>query len=175
MAEDKEIIKYSLLTGIAAVAAPWALPKISELLSKGGFFDVSLQSVATIKVNGLGTLVNTGLTKYGAKILSVLPTNFGFQEYFTLFIGGVVFGLLGYLGLKYAVQPLLKAVGVGLTNATLKLMSVLTIGSLITAAILAMKLSVPGWEASVTLVLTALIFAAIAQGLLVLAGVEKSM
>jgi len=168
MANDKEMWKYGLLGGFGALVTTKVLAFVSKWLNTGGYLDVDLQSIATIKTQGLGSVINPGLNTYFGKLLDVANINFSFPQWAMLFIGGALFGLLGYFLVNWAG-------GMKIKSGTIKTSLVFITASLLTTMLLAWKLDVPAMSALIPLIINSVLLAFVATLVLMFAGVEKNI
>jgi len=144
---DKKEMKLALFFGLAGIGTAWLLGFLSKWLSKVPGLTVNLQSIS-VETTGLSNTVGTGLGVYAKKLFTTV--GIGAPEILYAFIGGAVFGLLGY----YIVNALKLNL---FSSKQGKLATIMVVGGLIAGAILSMSISIPTLAGAIIMAIDALV------------------
>jgi hypothetical protein len=146
---------YAKVGAVMGALGGIILGLISKLVSMIPGISLDLQSIS-VSTTGLGSVVNTGLSKYAQKLLGLVPISLGGMDWLYLAAGGAASLVLG----AYAVENV-KQLQFAKTKEG-RLATIFVIAGLATGAILSMSINVPTISGMIIMAIDAYILSWIA-------------
>ena len=146
---QKDIKGYGIFGAVAALAVPLLLKTLNALLSAfSPTVSINLQSIA-IETQGLGAVVNTGLSSFATKIFGLIPLPIQPSEWLMIAIGGALFTILG----AWLADQLNLLNG----STQKKVSTVFVIAGIVSGWLLSMSIKIPTLPAILEMVINAFI------------------